>query len=154
MYLLVAFIYSQFKICNRHYILLCKRLQLIRSKPAILVLRVKQLWDARIDHLCLLEVVRNNREWFKEDLLFSIDSPKTETPEKASCSGALVRQTEEKKTTSSGALYHGSTSLPSALEDQYQEPTFIVHIPASKRTLPQKVSRLSKRLKQLRKKNG
>ncbi len=147
MYLLAAFMYSQFKICNQPYLLFCKHLQLIGSKPAILALRVKQLWNIRVDHFCLLEVVRNNREWFKEDLLFLIDSVKTETPEKASCFGALVRQTEEERTASSGALYCGSTSSLSALEDQYQELTFIIYIPASKWTFPQKVIRSSKRLK-------
>lgn len=58
--------YSKFKVCERHYLILCKRLQPIETKPAILALRVKQLWDARADHLNLLEVVRNNWEWFKE----------------------------------------------------------------------------------------
>ncbi len=42
-YLLAAFMYSQFKVCNQHYLLFCKRLPLIGLKPAILALRVKQL---------------------------------------------------------------------------------------------------------------
>lgn len=40
-----------------------------------------------------------------------------ETHGKARCSGALVHETEEEKTTSSGILCQGLTSSPSTLGD-------------------------------------
>lgn len=67
--------------------------------------------------------------------------------EKAKCFCALVREAKEERTISSGTQRHKSTSLSSALGDQYQKPTFIVHVPASNRILPLKVTQLSKRLK-------
>lgn len=70
MYLLVKFMYSQFKVYNQYYLLLYKCLQLIKSKSAILALCVKQLWNAKVDHLCLFKVVWNNQKWFKKDYCF------------------------------------------------------------------------------------
>ncbi len=152
MYLLAAFTFSRFKICDRHYLLLCKRLQLVGTKPAVLAVRVKQLWNARADHLSLLEVVRNNRKWFKGDLLFSIASTQT-TEKEARCSGALVPETEQERVRSSGALGRETTPSPSVLGDQYKEPALIVQVPTRKRTLLSKSSRSSKRLKRSREKN-
>lgn len=86
---------------------------------AILNLYMKQLWNARVHYLCLLEVIWNSREWFKEDLLFLIDLVETAIHEKVRCSGALICKLEEKKILSSNALYCESTSLLFVLEDHY-----------------------------------
>lgn len=42
-YLLAALMYSQFKVCDWHYLFFYKRLQLIGLKPTILALYIKQL---------------------------------------------------------------------------------------------------------------
>lgn len=62
------------------------------------------------------------------------------TYKKARYSNAWVHKIEEERTISFGTLYCGSTLLLSALRDQYQNPTFIVHILTSKLTLLQKVT--------------
>lgn len=46
------------------------------TKPAILALRIKQLWKAGFDHLALLEFVQNNEECYKRNMLFSLKKPK------------------------------------------------------------------------------
>lgn len=64
----------------------------------------------------------------------------TETYKKARYSNVWVHEIEEERTISFGTLYRGSTLLLSALRDQYQKPSFIIHILASKLTLFQKVT--------------
>lgn len=165
MYLLAVFTYSQFKICNRHFLILYKRLQLVRTKLAILAICVRQFWNARANHLSLLEVVQNNQKQFKKDLLFLIDLaettkakssgglvPKPEQ-ERATCFGVLAPETEQGRVTSSVILGHETIPSPSILGDQYHAPTFIVKVLTKKRTFPPKSTLLSKQLKQLHEKN-
>lgn len=110
---MAAFVFSKFKICDRHYLLLCKCLQLIGKKPAIVAIYMKQLQDIESDHLSLLKVVQNNQEWFVDDLLFSIVSTNTMKGD-GICYRVLVADM-------AGALGQKSTSL-SVLGDQYKEP--------------------------------
>lgn len=54
---LVAFIYSQFKVCDQHFFILCKRLQLLVIKPDILVICIRQFLNAKANHFSFFEVI-------------------------------------------------------------------------------------------------
>ena len=85
MCILLVFMYSQqqFGLCDVHFLKLCERVQLSGSKPAILSIRVNQLWEARSSHASLVQFVQNHREWFPTKMLFETEQTV------ASCAGAL-----------------------------------------------------------------
>ncbi|MCJ1343838.1 hypothetical protein MMC31_002035 [Peltigera leucophlebia] len=85
MCILSVFMYSQqqFALCNIHFLKLCKRVQLSGSKPAILSIRVNQLWEARSSHASLVQFVQNHQDCFPTKMVFETEQTVV------SCAGAL-----------------------------------------------------------------
>lgn len=71
-YLLAAFIFSQFKIYNHHYLFLYNYLQIIFIMLMVYIVYVNPLQNARFNQLRLHKDVYNNRIWFIDNMLFLI----------------------------------------------------------------------------------
>lgn len=63
-------------LCEKHFLLLSECLQLLPQKAAILIVRLRQLWQARSTREALRQSVCNNREWFREEMGFYSASDK------------------------------------------------------------------------------
>lgn len=61
---------SKFKLCDSHLLRLSARLQLLPHKPAIINIRLRQLWEARSSNESLRQFLCNNKEWFQETVMF------------------------------------------------------------------------------------
>lgn len=64
--------WDQFRLCDDHFLKLCKRLHFIGAQRAILTVRVNQLWELRSSHPTLQQFVINNCEWFSPKLTLII----------------------------------------------------------------------------------
>lgn len=68
---------AKFELCDTHLLRLSKRLQFLPlpHKTAISNICLRQLWEARSTNETLRQFICNNREWFREEMVFFFRFP-------------------------------------------------------------------------------